>query len=71
MVYSLHNNPILSKFGTTGFVGINNLKLLQFNFISRTYLDIFNSNFYPPVLFYIHIYLASFETRPIRQWSPQ
>lgn len=49
MVNTLHSNPILSDFGTTGFVGINNLKLLQFNFISRKHLDIFNHTFYTPV----------------------
>lgn len=50
MVNLLHNNPIISNFGSTGFVGINNLKLLQFNFISRKHLDIMNHTFYTPVL---------------------
>lgn len=55
MVNLLHNNPILSDFGGTGFVGINNLQLIQFNFISRKHFDIFNHTFYSPV-FYFRIY---------------
>lgn len=50
MVNILQNNPILSDFGTTGFVGTNNLQLLQFNFISRKHFDIFNQTFYTPVM---------------------
>lgn len=49
MVKLLQKNPLLHDFGSTGFVGVNNLTLLQFNFISRIHLDIFNQTFYTPV----------------------
>lgn len=50
MVNTLHSNPIISGFGTTGFVSVNKTKFIQFNFVSKTHLDIFNQTFYTPVL---------------------
>lgn len=50
MIQLINNNKLLSNFGTTGFVGINNMNLIQLNFISRIHLEIFALNFYPTVL---------------------
>lgn len=51
MIYSIHNNPLRSEFGTTGFIDSHNPKLIQFNFISKIHLDIFRLNLYPPVYY--------------------
>lgn len=48
MIKSLYNNPLLSDFGTTGFQEVN-WEYSQFNFVSKTHLEIFNKNFYTPV----------------------
>lgn len=53
MVNSVHNNPLLPEFGTTGFVsskeGIGD-PFAQFNFVSRTHLEIFNQTIYTPAI---------------------
>lgn len=59
MIYTLYNNPLLSNFGTTGFVnkreGLGDPSA-QFNFVSRIHMEIFNQTLYTPVSF-INIYI--------------
>lgn len=52
MVNLLNTKLITYNFGTTGFVSVNKTNFIQFNFVSRLHLDIFNQTFYTPV-FYI------------------